>query len=140
MNQIIFDGSLLAALPVALLAGLAYRKKLPGGSVLFYIVVASLIMPSIIVSLGIGLSFRLLDPRASTVLMDYILTKDANSKVIDRGPYEMHAAAAGAPTTAGAVLAVNPEPVRFVSVNLDTDNAPQGYVMVRNRVYPVRFF
>lgn len=86
------------------------------------------------------LSFRLLDPRASTVLMDYILTKDANSKVIDRGPYEMHAAAAGAPTTAGAVLAVNPEPVRFISVNLDTDNAPQGYVMVRNRVYPVRFF
>ena len=86
------------------------------------------------------LSFRLLDPRASTVLMDYILTKDANSKVIDRGPYEMHAAAAGTPTTAGAVLAVNPEPVRFISVNLDTDNAPQGYVMVRNRVYPVRFF
>jgi putative spermidine/putrescine transport system permease protein len=46
---------------LSLLAGLAYRKKLPGGSVLFYIVVASLIMPSIIVSLGIGLMFRLLD-------------------------------------------------------------------------------
>ena len=42
-------------------AGLAYRKKLPGGSVLFYVVVASLIMPSIIVSLGIGLMFRLFD-------------------------------------------------------------------------------
>ncbi|HSI57537.1 MAG TPA: ABC transporter permease [Ideonella sp.] len=46
---------------LSLLAGLAYRKKLPGGTLLFYVVVASLIMPSIIVSLGIGLLFRLID-------------------------------------------------------------------------------
>jgi putative spermidine/putrescine transport system permease protein len=46
---------------LSLLAGLAYRKRLPGGTPLFYVVVASLIMPSIIVSLGIGLMFRLLD-------------------------------------------------------------------------------
>jgi putative spermidine/putrescine transport system permease protein len=46
---------------LSLMAGLAYRKKLPGGTLLFYVVVASLIMPSIIVSLGIGLMFRLLD-------------------------------------------------------------------------------
>jgi putative spermidine/putrescine transport system permease protein len=46
---------------LALLAGLAYRKRLPGGTALFYVVVASLIMPSIIVSLGIGLLFRLID-------------------------------------------------------------------------------
>ena len=46
---------------LSLLAGLAYRKKLPGGTGLFYVVVASLIMPSIIVSLGIGLMFRLID-------------------------------------------------------------------------------
>jgi len=46
---------------LSLLAGLAYRKKLPGGSALFYVVVASLIMPSIIVSLGVGLMFRLID-------------------------------------------------------------------------------
>ena len=46
---------------LSLLAGLAYRKRLPGGSALFYVVVASLIMPSIVVSLGIGLMFRLLD-------------------------------------------------------------------------------
>lgn len=45
----------------SLLAGLAFRKRLPGGNLLFYVVVASLIMPSIIVSLGIGLEFRLLD-------------------------------------------------------------------------------
>jgi len=53
---------------LSLLAGLAYRKKLPGGSLLFYVVVASLIMPSIIVSLGIGLMFRLLDSGVKTWL------------------------------------------------------------------------
>ncbi len=52
---------MLFTVTMSLLAGLAFRKKLPGGSVLFYVVVASLIMPSIIVSLGIGLMFRLLD-------------------------------------------------------------------------------
>ena len=45
----------------SVLAGLAFRKKLAGGNALFFLVVASLIMPSIIVSLGIGLEFRLLD-------------------------------------------------------------------------------
>ena len=45
----------------SVLAGLAFRKKLAGGNTLFYVVVASLIMPSIIVSLGIGLEFRLID-------------------------------------------------------------------------------
>ena len=45
----------------SVLAGLAFRKRLAGGNTLFYVVVASLIMPSIIVSLGIGLEFRLLD-------------------------------------------------------------------------------
>ena len=45
----------------SVLAGLAFRKKLRGGNLLFFVVVASLIMPSIIVSLGIGLEFRLMD-------------------------------------------------------------------------------
>ena len=52
-------------------AGLAYRKKLPGGTALFYVVVASLIMPSIIVSLGIGLMFRLLDDGIRQALESY---------------------------------------------------------------------
>ena len=46
---------------LALLAGLAYRKRFRGSNVLFYVVVASLIVPSIVVSLGIGLEFRLID-------------------------------------------------------------------------------
>jgi putative spermidine/putrescine transport system permease protein len=45
----------------SVLAGLAFRKRLRFANVLFFTVVASLIMPSIIVSLGIGLEFRLLD-------------------------------------------------------------------------------
>jgi putative spermidine/putrescine transport system permease protein len=56
-------GGVVMALTVVLsvLAGLAFRKPLRGGNGLFYMTVASLIMPSIIVSLGIGLQFRLLD-------------------------------------------------------------------------------
>src|ERR1700712_4221510 len=42
-------------------AGMAFRKSFRGASVLFYVVIASLIMPSIITSLGIALEFRLLD-------------------------------------------------------------------------------
>jgi putative spermidine/putrescine transport system permease protein len=45
----------------SVLAGLAFRKRLAGGNALFFVVVSSLIMPSIIGSLGIGLEFRLLD-------------------------------------------------------------------------------
>lgn len=63
-------GTVVMALTVglSLLAGLAYRKRLPGGTALFYVVVSSLIMPSIIVSLGIGLAFRLLDGAAKVLL------------------------------------------------------------------------
>ena len=42
-------------------AGLAYRTRFLGAGALFYIVVSSLIVPSIVVSLGIGLGFRLID-------------------------------------------------------------------------------
>lgn len=42
-------------------AGLAYRTRFRGDGLLFYVVVSSLIVPSIVVSLGIGLGFRLLD-------------------------------------------------------------------------------
>lgn len=42
-------------------AGFAFRRRFLGAGPLFYIVVASLIVPSIVVSLGIGLEFRLFD-------------------------------------------------------------------------------
>jgi len=52
---------MLFTVVLSVLAGLAFRKRLKGGNALFFVTVASLIMPSIIVSLGIGLQFRLLD-------------------------------------------------------------------------------
>jgi putative spermidine/putrescine transport system permease protein len=42
-------------------AGMAFRRAFPGSAILFYTAIASLIVPSIITSLGIALSFRLLD-------------------------------------------------------------------------------
>lgn len=53
---------------LSLLAGLAFRKGFKGSGVLFYSAVASLIMPSIIISLGIGLQFRLFDAGIKAVL------------------------------------------------------------------------
>ncbi len=53
---------------LALGAGLAFRKKFSGSGLLFYTSVASLIMPSIVVSLGIGLQFRLIDTSVKTAL------------------------------------------------------------------------
>jgi len=45
----------------AFFAGLAFRKGFRGSGALFALAVASLIVPSIVVSLGIGLEFRLID-------------------------------------------------------------------------------
>ncbi|MBP1852993.1 ABC transporter permease [Rhizobium halophytocola] len=42
---------------VSLLAGLAFRRKFRGATSLFYLAVASLVVPSIIISLGIGVLF-----------------------------------------------------------------------------------
>ncbi len=52
---------MLLTVLLSVLAGLAFRKPLRGADGLFYVTVASLIMPSIIISLGIGLQFRLID-------------------------------------------------------------------------------
>ena len=42
------------------LAGLAFRQHFPGATALFYVVIASLVMPSVVVSLGIGAMFEML--------------------------------------------------------------------------------
>lgn len=44
----------------SLLAGFAFRRRFRGSGALFYLAVASLIVPSILVSLGIGLLFNIL--------------------------------------------------------------------------------
>jgi putative spermidine/putrescine transport system permease protein len=55
-------GLIVMALTVTIsfLAGLAFRKRFAGSAALFYIAVASLIMPSVVVSLGIGALFEML--------------------------------------------------------------------------------
>jgi len=42
---------------VSVMGGLAFRKRFPGAGVVFYLIVTSLVIPSILVSLGVGLIF-----------------------------------------------------------------------------------
>ena len=46
---------------VSVMGGLAFRKRFAGSGVLFYLVITSLIIPSILISLGVGLIFNQLD-------------------------------------------------------------------------------
>jgi len=82
---------------------------------------------------------RLPDPRASFVLFDFVVANNGNNTVMDRGPYEMHATTTGSPTTTGAPLAANSDPVTFIVSNLDQNNERQSYVGVGPKVYPVDF-
>ena len=43
---------------VSVLGGLAFRKHFRGSTVLFYLAIASLVIPSILISLGVGLIFN----------------------------------------------------------------------------------
>ena len=63
LRRSLFLGVLVMIFTVilSLCAGLAFRKKFRGSGVLFYLTIASLIIPSIAISLGIALQFRLLD-------------------------------------------------------------------------------
>ena len=45
----------------SLMAGLAFRKKFMLSGALFYATISSLIVPSIVISLGVALEFRILD-------------------------------------------------------------------------------
>jgi putative spermidine/putrescine transport system permease protein len=51
---------MIATVLFSLLGGLAYRRRFLGATALFYIVIASLVMPSVVVSLGIGSMFEML--------------------------------------------------------------------------------
>ncbi|MEP2761838.1 MAG: ABC transporter permease [Hyphomicrobiales bacterium] len=46
---------------LSVMGGMAFRRKFRGSLVLFYLIIASLIVPSILVSLGVGLIFNILD-------------------------------------------------------------------------------
>jgi putative spermidine/putrescine transport system permease protein len=49
---------MIVTVVVSLLAGLAFRRRFAGSTALFYLAVASLVVPSIIISLGIGVVFQ----------------------------------------------------------------------------------
>ena len=62
-----FERSLSLAIVVSFLtvvfsvaAGLGFRRRFPGSGALFYLAVASLVMPSLLVGFGIGLGFQFL--------------------------------------------------------------------------------
>jgi putative spermidine/putrescine transport system permease protein len=52
---------MILTVTLSLSAGLAFRKRFRGAGLLFYVAIASLIVPSIVTSLGIALEFRVLD-------------------------------------------------------------------------------
>lgn len=51
---------LLLSLVVSVMAGLAFRARFKGSTFLFYLTISSLIVPSVLVSLGIGITFQVL--------------------------------------------------------------------------------
>lgn len=48
---------MITTVVVSVMGGLAFRKRFPGSGVIFYLVIASLVIPSILISLGVGLIF-----------------------------------------------------------------------------------
>jgi putative spermidine/putrescine transport system permease protein len=50
----------VATVAISVAAGLAFRRPFPGAGALFYVAVASLVMPSLLVGFGIGLGFKFL--------------------------------------------------------------------------------
>lgn len=54
----------LLTVAISVAAGLGFRRRFPGSGVLFYLAVASLVMPSLLVGFGIALGFQVLGWRA----------------------------------------------------------------------------
>ncbi len=55
---------MVTTVTVSVMGGLAFRRRFTGSMTLFYVVIASLVIPSILVSLGIGLIFNVAGLRA----------------------------------------------------------------------------
>lgn len=53
--------AMVVTVVVSFSAGLAFRSRFKGSAIVFYLAIASLIVPSILISLGIGLLFRVLE-------------------------------------------------------------------------------
>ncbi len=53
--------TMITTVVISFSAGLAFRSRFKGSAIVFYLAIASLIVPSILISLGIGLLYRVLD-------------------------------------------------------------------------------
>jgi len=51
----------LLTMVISVAAGLGFRRPFPGSGVIFYLAVASLVMPSLLVGFGVGLGFQFFD-------------------------------------------------------------------------------
>ncbi len=56
---------LLLTVSISVMAGLAFRRRFPGSTFVFYLAVASLIMPGLLVGLGVGLTFQAMGVQTS---------------------------------------------------------------------------
>lgn len=54
---------MVATVVISVMAGLAFRKRFFGSGALFYLTIASLVIPSILISLGVGLIFNQIGAR-----------------------------------------------------------------------------
>lgn len=52
---------MLLSVVVSVLAGMAFRQRFRGSTTIFYLTISSLIVPSVLISLGIGIAFQVLD-------------------------------------------------------------------------------
>ena len=48
---------MVATIVISVMGGLAFRKRFPGSGAVFYLIITSLVIPSILISLGVGLIF-----------------------------------------------------------------------------------
>ncbi len=48
---------MVSTVVISVMGGLAFRKRFKGASVIFYLIITSLVIPSILISLGVGLIF-----------------------------------------------------------------------------------
>ena len=59
-SMILAEMVLLLTVAISVVAGLAFRRRFVGSAFVFYLAVASLIMPGLLVGLGVGLTFQTL--------------------------------------------------------------------------------
>ncbi len=52
---------MVTTVALSMMGGLAFRNRFAGANLLFYLVISSLVIPSILISLGVGLIFNIVD-------------------------------------------------------------------------------